>query len=58
MPASVQVSKTELDWLVDMSHTRFLVSIRHEGCIFELKCLLLSYFRIGDHPDRTRLELK
>jgi hypothetical protein len=28
--ASVQVSKTELDWLVDMSHERFSVQIRND----------------------------
>jgi hypothetical protein len=31
----------------------FSVPIRHEGCICGLKCLLLSYFRIGDNPPGT-----
>ena len=47
--ACVQVFKTELDWLVGMSHRRFSVSIFEEGGRLGLKCLLLSYFRIGDY---------
>jgi hypothetical protein len=31
-----------------MSHARFWVSILEEGGRVGLKCLLLSYFRIGD----------
>jgi hypothetical protein len=29
---------------------RFSVSILEEGGRLGLKCLLLSYFRVGDHP--------
>ena len=30
---------------------RFSVSILEDGSRLGLKCLLLSYFRIGDHPE-------
>jgi hypothetical protein len=33
----------------------FSVPIRHEGCICGLKCLLLSYFRIGDHTSEAQV---
>ena len=33
---------------------RFSVSILEEGGRLGLKCLLLSYFRMGDHPTGTR----
>jgi hypothetical protein len=52
---SVQVSKTELDWLVDMSHRRLSVSILEEAGRLGLKCLLLSYFRVGHNPPTTSI---
>jgi hypothetical protein len=39
--------------LVRMSHRRLSVSILEEGGRLDLKCLLLSYFRVGDHPTGT-----
>ena len=35
---------------------RFSVSILDEGGRLGLKCLLLSYFRVGDHPLMTKEE--
>jgi hypothetical protein len=48
MSARVQVSGTELDKPVGMSHRHFSVSILEEGGRLGLKCLLLSDFRVVD----------
>jgi hypothetical protein len=37
-----------------LRHGRFSVSILEEGGRLGLKCLLLSYFRVGDNPSVTR----